>query len=212
MAFETPADYYRFFANESRKGGSPLYESLSLRIAESEHIQKLAAGKRPGQPPANLIFGAVQLSLALGRSARAQGLLSGGRRNARPADARAWDLFVDFCDRYEKDIVPIVNERVTNTNEVGRSALLAPAFEIVAKEAGAPLGLVEIGPSAGLNSISSTAISIRMKPATAAGARPECRLHPEVHAQRTGRSRARSFSACCRLAHRARAFADRRYA
>lgn len=150
MAFETPADYYRFFANESRKGGSPLYELLSLRIADSEHIQRLAAGKRPGQPAANLIFGAVQYLLLSGVQ-HELGAYYPAVGGTQQADARAWDLFVDFCDRYEKDIVKIVNERVTNTNEVGRSALLAPAFEIVAKEAGAPLGLIEIGPSAGLN-------------------------------------------------------------
>ncbi len=66
-------------------------------------------------------------------------------------DDRAYDVFVAFCDKYEKDLLKIIAERVTNTNEVGRSALLAPAFEIVSKEAGAPLGLIEIGPSAGLN-------------------------------------------------------------
>ncbi len=149
-AFETPADYYRFFANESRRGGSPLYELLSLRIAGDERIQKLAAGRRAGQPPANLIFGAVHYLLLSGIQHELRGYYPtvGG---ALTPDDRAYDMFVAFCDKYEKDLVKIIAERVTNTNEVGRSALLAPAFEIVSKEAGAPLGLIEIGPSAGLN-------------------------------------------------------------
>ncbi|TIP77567.1 MAG: DUF2332 family protein, partial [Mesorhizobium sp.] len=63
VVFETSAHYYRFFANESRRGGSPLYEKLSLGIADDVALQRLAAGRRKGQPAANLVFGAVQYLL-----------------------------------------------------------------------------------------------------------------------------------------------------
>jgi len=42
---------------------------------------------------------------------------------------------------------------VTNTNEVGRSALLHAGFQALARETGDPLHLIELGPSAGLNLI-----------------------------------------------------------
>ncbi|MBV9329983.1 MAG: DUF2332 domain-containing protein [Alphaproteobacteria bacterium] len=42
---------------------------------------------------------------------------------------------------------------MTNTNEVGRSAILHAGFRACAAAFGAPLDLVEIGPSAGLNLI-----------------------------------------------------------
>jgi hypothetical protein len=148
--FETNADYFRFFANESRRGGSPLYERLSLGIAEDETLQSLSAKRRKGQPAANLILGAVHYLLLGGvKDELAEYYPSLG--GTRPVDDRAFDLFRAFCRTHEAAIVEIVSKRVTNTNEAGRSAFLAPAFEVVSNEAGAPLALIEIGPSAGLN-------------------------------------------------------------
>ena len=148
--FQTAADYYRFFANESRKGGSPLYERFSLGIADDEAIQRLASRRRGGQPAANLIFGAVHY-LLLGGAQHALRDYYPSLGGTRPADDEAFALFRSFCLANEAEIAAIVAKRVTNTNEVGRSSLLAPAFELVAAEAGASLALVEIGSSAGLN-------------------------------------------------------------
>lgn len=148
--FETGAHYYRFFANESRRGGSPLYERLSLGIAEHTAIQILAARRKRGQPPANLIFGAVHYLLLGGADHPLKDYYpsAGGTRSV---DDRAFAHFVDFCRIHQAEIVDIIAKRVTNTNEVGRSALLIPAFDMLARQAEAPLGLVELGSSAGLN-------------------------------------------------------------
>lgn len=149
-AFQTNADYFRFFASESLRGGSPLYQRLSLGMADDPDIQRLAAKRKKGQPRANLILAAVHYLLLNGsRDELAEYYPSLG--GARPADEHAYPLFAAFCRAHEAEIVDIVSSRVTNTNEVGRSALLAPAFDIAAKLAGAPLGLIEIGSSAGLN-------------------------------------------------------------
>ena len=55
--------------------------------------------------------------------------------------------------RHRDELARLIESRVTNTNEVGRTAVLHPGFRAVAAEAGAPLNLIEIGPSAGLNMI-----------------------------------------------------------
>jgi hypothetical protein len=148
--FETNADYYRFFANESRRGGSPLYEKLSLGIAENPLLQRMAARRKKGQPAANLLFGAVHYLLLDGIDDPLKDYYPslGG---ARPADDRAIELFANFCRTHEAELIEIISDRATNTNEVGRSALLLPAFDIIARRVGAPLGLIEIGSSAGLN-------------------------------------------------------------
>jgi hypothetical protein len=52
---------------------------------------------------------------------------------------------------HQAELVDILSERAANTNEVGRSALLLPAFDMIARAANAPLGFIEIGSSAGLN-------------------------------------------------------------
>ena len=148
--FETLADYYRFFANESLRGGSPLYERLSLGIADDRALQAMAEKRKTGQPPANLILAAVQYLLLSGvEDDLADYYPSVG--GTRPVDDKAFELFRAFCQNHEAEIVEIIAKRVTNTNEVGRSALLAPAFQIVSNLANAPLALIEIGSSAGLN-------------------------------------------------------------
>ncbi|MGZ9213983.1 MAG: DUF2332 domain-containing protein [Candidatus Binatia bacterium] len=148
--FETSAHYFRFFANESRRGGSPLYEQLSLGIAENPALQLIAARRMKGQPPANLILGAVHYLLLGGVDDPLKDYYPsiGG---TRPVDDKAFGLFAAFCRTHEAELVDIISTRATNTNEVGRSALLTPAFDIIARTAKAPLALVEIGSSAGLN-------------------------------------------------------------
>jgi hypothetical protein len=60
-------------------------------------------------------------------------------------------LFADFVRSHEAALVPLIENGVTNTNEVGRSAVLLPAFAHGARTAGQGLHLVELGPSAGFN-------------------------------------------------------------
>jgi hypothetical protein len=61
--------------------------------------------------------------------------------------------FRDFVAMHRSEIAHLIETRVTNTNEVGRSSILHPAFRALAQSASAPFHLVEIGPSAGLNLI-----------------------------------------------------------
>ena len=148
--FESPADYFRFFAAEAARGGSPLYERLALGLAQDEYLQGLAKGRKKGQPPANLVLAAVHYLLLTGTDDPLKDYYPsvGG---SRAADDGAWRRFGEFCRAHEMALRDIIATRVTNTNEVGRSALVAPLFDLVALEAGAPLALVELGPSAGLN-------------------------------------------------------------
>ncbi len=72
---------------------------------------------------------------------------------ARPSkdDENPFPPFKAFVGEHRAELEPLIASKVTNTNEVGRCAFLHAAFRVVAAEAGEPLHLVEIGPSAGLN-------------------------------------------------------------
>jgi hypothetical protein len=59
--------------------------------------------------------------------------------------------FRDFCLTRREEIAGLLRTRRVQTNEVGRSACLMPAFAHVAGLGHGPLGLIEIGASAGLN-------------------------------------------------------------
>lgn len=144
-------DYWGYFAGEARRAGSPLYALLAERIGADESLKALSARARPGQPRANMLLGAVHYLLLRGQShPLAQYYASlGGSMAASEGDPFAH--FADFVRRHEGEIASLIATRTTNTNEVGRSALLHPGFRALHAKAPAPLALIEIGPSAGLN-------------------------------------------------------------
>ena len=146
-------DYWAFWSEDAKRTGSPLYARLAEGIGGDADLKALAARAQKGQPPANMILGAVHFLLLRG----AEHPLSrfyptvGGTGSVEADDL--FPLFADFVARHRSAIERLIESRVTNTNEVGRSAVLHAGFRAVAAEAGAPLNLIEIGPSAGLNMI-----------------------------------------------------------
>ena len=60
-------------------------------------------------------------------------------------------LFIDFCDAHWDAIVDILQRRRVQTNECGRSAVIALALAKAATRYGTPAALVDAGASAGLN-------------------------------------------------------------
>jgi hypothetical protein len=145
-------DYWDFFIAECVRQKAPLYARLAKCVRDDEKLSALGAGARPGQPIANLILGAVHFLLLRGLSHE----LRAHYRTLNPHDAPLATgdpspLFRDVCLAHEDEIAAIVSSRVTNTNEVGRSAYLHAGFLRIAMEAGEPLHVIELGPSAGLN-------------------------------------------------------------
>ncbi|HEY0450121.1 DUF2332 domain-containing protein, partial [Actinophytocola sp.] len=65
-------------------------------------------------------------------------------------DGGTWPLFRTFVLERADRVRELIATRVTQTNEVRRAALLYPAVAIAAKQAGNPVGLLEVGASAGL--------------------------------------------------------------
>ena len=132
--------------------GSPLYAVLAEAIDGDDGLKALTEGSREGQPQANLLLAAVHFLLLRG----ARHLLReyyptlGGTRTG----AEVFPLFRDFALGHGEAVRQLVETRVTNTNEVGRSAVLRAGFGALAEERRSQLlYLIEVGPSAGLNLI-----------------------------------------------------------
>jgi len=145
-------DYWDYFVAETRRNPAPLYEQFALGVARDEELQNFAGMVRPGQPPANIFFAAVHFLLLRGADhplRRFYPNLNDGI-SADDLDG-AFPAFKDFVARHREHLGLLIRSRVTNTNEVGRSAVLHAGFRVLAKEAGEPLHLIELGPSAGLN-------------------------------------------------------------
>lgn len=143
-------DYFQYFSDVHAAPISPLYQVLTAHIAVDDDLLALAAKAKAGQPPANLLLAAVHFLLQNGERDAALAAYYPSLGGARMVDADAGYAFARFVWAHEGAITALISKEVTNTNEVGRAALLLPGFQMVAAESGAPLALIEIGPSCGL--------------------------------------------------------------
>ena len=150
---DKPMDYWSFFARDAQRAGAVLYGRIIAGVGGDDDLKAMAALAKPGQPHANMILGAVNFLLLRGAQHPLQRFYAtlGGDADAGTEDP--FPSFRDFCLAHRAELESLIATRVTNTNEVGRSAVLHPGFRAVAAEAGEPLNLIEIGPSAGLNMI-----------------------------------------------------------
>lgn len=146
-------DYWTLFARDATQNGSPFYGRLAEGIGGDPELIAIAARAGPGQPYANMILAAVHYLLLRGARHRLRDFYPNLGGTARFEDESLLPLFKDFVLRHLAAIEPLIATRVTNTNEVGRSAILHAGLRAAAAEAAEPLYLVEIGPSAGLNMI-----------------------------------------------------------
>jgi hypothetical protein len=130
--------------------GSRLYARLSERIVDDPELLELASRAPVGQPPPNLLFAAVHYLLLRGLGnplARFYPSLNGGQDIAEDP----YPAFRAFCLANDGAIDDLIQHRAVQTNEVARSSALQRGFAVVARRAGLPLALVEVGASAGLN-------------------------------------------------------------
>src|ERR1041385_2248662 len=151
MSAERSFDYWDYFIAETERANAPLYTSIVRGISRNDDLKTLAARVKPGQPPANILLAAVHYLLLQGAQhplRRFYPNLNGGRRME---NEDVFPHFKDFVDTHRPELVPLIENRVTNTNEIARCSALHAGFRVAAQEAGEPLHLVEIGPSAGLN-------------------------------------------------------------
>jgi hypothetical protein len=119
------AERYRRFAEREARGRSGLYERFALGVAGDRQLLGLLEGLPVAKQQPNLLFAAVRYL--------------GGRH-------LDYGAFRAFVLEHADQVVATVMARQTQTNEVGRCALLLP---LLAGLPG-PLARVEVGASAGL--------------------------------------------------------------
>jgi hypothetical protein len=150
-AVEPGSEPWLRFAFEAERLGAVVYATLARAIHTDGEIRALAAHAQPLQPHPNLLFGAVHYLLLRGKADGAIRRYYRTLGGEQPVDGGLWPAFREFCMAHADALVPIIASRITNTNEVGRSAILHPGFHALARRAPEPLHLIEIGPSAGIN-------------------------------------------------------------
>jgi hypothetical protein len=139
------ADLWVWFADTQCRRYSPLYDGICRTVAETEEVLDVVAAAPPDAHLPNVLLAAVHFLILSGLEHPLADVYA-GRSNEDPGP-----LFVDVCLGHREAIARLLETRHTNTNEVGRSALLGPALTEVASRLGQPIGLVDVGCSAGLN-------------------------------------------------------------
>lgn len=139
------SELWRGFAETQCGTYSPLYNRICRAVAEDDAVLTMVAEAPPHAHLPNMLLAAVHY-LVLGGLEHPLSAVYTGDSNADPGP-----LFTDVCRQNRETIAELLHTRHTNTNEVGRSAVLGPALSVVAASLGEPLGLLDVGCSAGLN-------------------------------------------------------------
>jgi hypothetical protein len=139
------ADLWSWYADNVFSGYSPLYARISRTVAASDDVLALIDEAPPQSHQPNVLLAAVHY-LLLGGLAHPLAAVYAGASDADPGP-----LFVDVCLTHRAEILELLTTRHTNTNEVGRSAVIALALTTVGSRAASPLAQVDVGCSAGLN-------------------------------------------------------------
>ncbi|MET0326126.1 MAG: DUF2332 domain-containing protein [Ilumatobacteraceae bacterium] len=149
---EDAAGCARMFAEFARGANprAPLYARLAAGIAGDESIAGLLLHAPPRQRQPVLFLACVH-SILLGPTGRHDALARWyPNLTARPSSGDPVPALRAFCVAHRAELEERLATRSTQTNEIGRCALLLPAFGMLAAEVGA-LAHLDVGTSAGLN-------------------------------------------------------------
>jgi hypothetical protein len=137
------------FAEEARTYAGPLYAALSREIARDPEL--LAIARHVRRPPVpNVLFASVHFLLAETPD-HPLAMFYGSLSEHVRSPAGAYPYFRDFVLANRARLIPLLETRITQTNEVSRCSYLMPAFTVVHRARGRPLALVDVGCSAGLH-------------------------------------------------------------
>jgi hypothetical protein len=131
---------------------SPLYCRLLTVVADDRALLELAALTRRGQQPTFALFAAVHYLLLRGvADPLADYYASIAGRSVRPVDADVGRSFARFCAAHAAEIAAILRTRLVQTNHVQRALVLRLGLALVRRATPAPVCVIEVGCSAGLN-------------------------------------------------------------
>ena len=137
------ADSFRRFA-EASFADAPLYMAVSLAVADDEEVMtRISESPVASHWPLPLL--ASVHYLLLGNPEDPLALVYRQESDADPVP-----LFLAFVHEHWDELLQLMINRYIQTNECGRTALLAPAFTLVESGASRPLAWIDVGTSAGL--------------------------------------------------------------
>lgn len=139
---KTLADYWRFFAETECKGYSPLYEAITTACANSDDVMEFVSSLPSHAHQPNLLLAAMHERVLLGHEPELSVLYADNQVRGVGV------VFVEAVLKARDRLQPILSTRFTQTNEIGRVAIIAPALAAISSRDN--FTLIDVGTSAGL--------------------------------------------------------------
>lgn len=138
---------------ESMHGRAPTWSLVARALATEQDseplLEILAAAPVDQQRPVLLMAALHDLMLSDAEEPLAAVIAQRRDKVSSAPSGQAWPLVLDLARRRASELRHMVTTRHTQTNEVGRCAVVMPVLAALNSECG-PLSLVELGASAGL--------------------------------------------------------------
>lgn len=144
---EALAGFFRAFADFSLAPYAPRYDAMARAAADNADVMALLAAAPPETHSPNNLQAAAHYVL-----------LSGVDHPLAAAYEPEYDgdpgpAFCDLLLGHADAVTELLATRVVQTNEVNRTAVIAPLVNWIGAATGSPLALIDMGCSAGLNLI-----------------------------------------------------------
>jgi hypothetical protein len=117
-------DYWEYFVAETKRANAPLYTQIVRGITGNTGLKELAARVQKGQPPANILLASVHYLLLRGAEHPLRQFYPNLNGGARIEGEDAFPPFKDFVDTHLSELLPLIENGITNTNEIARCSAL----------------------------------------------------------------------------------------
>ncbi len=129
----------------------PTYRAISQYVAEQPDLLAMMQVAPVGQRRPVLLLAAVHYLLLGGAEHQLAAWYPTVHGDGAPPSGSPGPVFHDFVRRHQAEVAELLATRATQTNEVNRSCLWFAAVRQACVDSDAPIHLIEIGVSAGLN-------------------------------------------------------------
>src|SRR5260221_3574325 len=140
--------FRRFGIQHSNEPCVTLYSDIALGIAGDPAVLELAQNAA-SRPIPQLFLAAVHFLLLRGVDHPLR-IFFPNLNTDRRATASVYPAFRSFCLDYREDLLRLLKDRRTQTNEVGRCVYLALGFNVLARQA-RRFAIIDVGSSGGLH-------------------------------------------------------------
>lgn len=139
------ASWFRWFALNSYGDSSPVYGAVVASVADDDALLAVVEEAPEDARHPGVLLAAVKFLLATG-----DGHPLGEHYAEQRTDGVA-DVFRQFVMSHRSEVVDLMATRRLQTNEIARTAVLAPLVREVQRRVEQPIALIDVGTSAGLN-------------------------------------------------------------